>query len=161
MNIQQNINQTLSIAGMLMSQTPMAATAKEKELEKMRTKQAHQRYNKATAVAEQAIPESREPTEAEYRVYEMAEGAATEAAEELFKQDPTPETAEQLKLSYEGMEAYQESKEAEMEQKAQKAQKREQNRLARSAILEGVYHPLTDIPARQVGQIKREKEAKY
>ena len=123
-----------------MSQTPMAAAAKEKELEKMRTKQAYQRYEKATATAEQAIPdESRKPTEAEYKIYEMAEGAATEAAEELFKQDPNPETAKQLKFSYEGMEEYQKAKDEEMELKAQKAQEREQNRLARSAILEGVY----------------------
>ena len=78
MNIQSNINQTLSIAGMLMSQTPMAAAAKEKELDKMKTKQAHQRYNKAVETAEQAIPEGKTPTEADYKIYEMAEGAATE-----------------------------------------------------------------------------------
>lgn len=205
MNIQSNINQTLSIAGMLMSQTPIASTAKEKELEKMRTKQAYQRYGKALDTAEKALPESRTPTEAEYKVYEFAEGVATEAAEELFKQDPTPETAKQLKLSYEGMEEYQKAKDEEMKaqkekeqqekdrvkeekqkakeqakekareekekrkeekqekmaQKARDAQKAEQTRLARSAILEGVYHPLTDMPERQAGHKTRLKEGYY
>jgi hypothetical protein len=162
MNIQANINQTLSVAGMLMSQTPMAAATKEKALEKMKTKQTHQRYEKATAVATEAAELLGEKaTEADYKIYEMAEGAATEAAEELFKQDPTPETARQLKASYEGREAYYESKDEEMAKKAQKTQQAEQNRLARSAILEGVYSPLTDMPARKAGHEKRLKEGSY
>lgn len=163
MNIQANINQTLSIAGMLMSQTPWAATTKEKELDKMKTKQAHQRYDKALAAEDEALKliEQKKATEHDYQVYELAATTAVSEAEALFRQDPNPQTAKELKLSYEGLKEYQGAKDDEMAQKAEKRQQAEQNRLARSSILEGIYSPLTDIPARKAGHEKRLKEGSY
>lgn len=146
MNIQSNINQTLSIAGLLLAQIPKAATQKEKALESMRTKEAYKRYNKALVAEEEAaeqIPKGDD--EAAFKVYETAAETAVEQAETLFAQDPNPETAKQLRLSYEGLGEYKQSAEEAAREKARKAVIAEQNRLARARVLEGVYSPLTDI----------------
>ena len=245
MNIQSNINQTLSVAGILLSQTPWAEEQRAKYMEKQKVKQAYKDLDKLHKLAESgkeiegAVEERAEKaekfgtiTKTQKKIWAEGEAVAQgaiaqgslEAAKKVFELDPTPENyeifareatgpaevehqretyissldkeenerkaaeaeaekerkaeekkvqkaaerreREEEKMAYRAEERKRKedekiARQEKAEEKARKAQEREQQRLTRSKILEGVYHPLTDIPARKAGHEERLKEGKY
>lgn len=245
MNIQSNINQTLSVAGILLSQTPWAEEQRAKYMERQKVKQAYKDRETFNRLAEEgkeiegAVEEKAKKaekfgtvTKTQKKIWAEGEAVAqgfiakkgTEAAQKVFELDPTPENyeifareaagtadiehqreayissldkeenerkaaeaeaekerkaeekkaqkaaerreREEEKMAYRAEERKRKedekiARQEKAEEKALKKQEREQQRLLRSKILEGVYHPLTDIPARKAGHEERLKEGKY
>lgn len=158
MNIQSNINQTLSIMGLLAGQTPMAENQRAKYMEKQKVKDAYKDLDKYHQLADEGreigfTVEAKAPGASLERKKQLAEAEATaqgfiaekgkSAAQAVFEADPTEENYERFVRESTGPDEV--KKEADKyiagleEQKAQIAQEKEQRRLARSAILEGIY----------------------
>lgn len=167
MNIQSNINQVLSIAGLLAGQTPMAENQRAKYMEKQKVKEAYKDLDKSTKMSEEGsniiefavarkANERKEKTGKEPTLdqkIQWAKGEAMgqgfiaekyqQAAEKVFEADPSEENYERFVRESTGPDEV--KKEADKyisgleEEKAQIAQEQEQRRLARSAILEGIY----------------------
>lgn len=166
MNIQANINQVLSIAGLLAGQTPMAANQRAKYMEKQKVKEAYKDFDKYEDLAEEGrdielevedraskVKENtgREPTldqkiqwakgEATAQGFIAAKGKS--AAQKVFEADPTEKNYEKFALNATGPAEVERQKETYIsgleEEKARINQEKEQSRLARSAILEGIY----------------------
>lgn len=152
MSIQSTINQGLSLAGLLISQSPAAEARKAVAAEKGKTDYYNEQLRKSEAVSDTALNVAT-------KLWEKSEtGTAADVAEDLFvsslesevstakdlfKADPTKETGEMVINKETALREHKETmataKAEEAEKKAQDALKAEQARLARSRILEGVY----------------------
>lgn len=152
MSIQSTINQGLSLAGLLLSQSPMAAYRSTQAAEKAKTAYQNEQLRKSETVSDTALDvatglweKSETGTAADVAEDLFVSSLETEVstAKDLFKADPTKETGEMV-INKET--ALREQKEAMASRKADEAEKKakdaldaEQKRLARSRILEGVY----------------------
>lgn len=147
MSIQSNINQITSLAGMLMSQTPMAAAAREKVAEAQRAKAAQRQADKDVETYEQLAEYGIEPeNEAEAAVQSMIAEKGAAAYEKQFELNPTTQTYKQYTQALEAKGYYQReqsrlSKSQETKKEAEEALQDEQERIAasnaRTKILEG------------------------
>lgn len=143
MAIQSNINQIISLAGLLASQTPMASARREAAVEK----QAHERKMKQIDKEIEAFTDSfdamgRKP---DVGIEKTIVERGRKAYQELFEAEPSKENLE----SWELMEQYARdipTPEKKAEEAATAALKKEQERLQRdhirAKITEGIY--LTD-----------------
>lgn len=137
MSIQSNINQITSLAGMLMSQTPMAAAAREKEVEKQRLKGLQKNVGKAEAASEEVLKEYDNATgsyeqEAADELYVSSLEKEVSAQEELFYADPTVEGARSIVKGKAALAGYKEGLQDINKKKAEKALQDEQTRIADS-----------------------------
>lgn len=138
MSIQSNINQGLSLAGLLFSQTPVAEAAREKKrieaqhktnikLAKEKRNLAGAAENEALEVYTSAIESGRADVSAEEQTWKETMAAETAAHEQLVALDPTAENVRGL-VSRRKAERDQE----EIDRKAQEDLEKEQRRLAES-----------------------------
>lgn len=146
MSIQSNINQITSLAGMLMSQTPMAAAAKENAIEQQRIKGLQKNVGKAEAASEEVLKEydnadGSYEQEAADELYASSLEKEVSAKEELFYADPTVEGARSIVRGKAALAGYKEGLEDIAKEEAAKALRKEQERIAasnaRTKILEG------------------------
>lgn len=139
MNIQSGINQTLSIASLLMSQTPLAEKARQKQREQEEIKRLGKKVDVASEATDVAFESGIDPKPSEetYQAYETALGKETEARKQLFEANPTPETYKQYLASEENLQEQKEAAETDRIKKAKEEEKRIalSNRVA--SILEG------------------------
>lgn len=164
LNIQSNINQGLSLLSLVASQTPMAATQREKSAHKAAVKLKEQEVVEAGEAAEEMIAAYDEitPGSTEEDVFAEAYGESlgkeTAAKKQLFEKEPTTARAKEYITARTTEKDYREAEEEYAAKKAEKALKREQERIAKSnriaAILEGT-------PAQTTKLITEAKEAKY
>jgi hypothetical protein len=152
MSIQSTINQGLSLAGLLISQSPAAEARKAAAAEKGKADYLNKQLRKSAEVSNTALDVATDLWD------KSATGTAADVAEdlfvssleseldttkELFKADPTKETGQMVINKETALREHKEEmstrKAEEAERKAQDALKAEQKRLARSRILEGVY----------------------
>lgn len=87
MNIQSGINQTLSIASLLMSQTPWAEEARENAKQKINIKRAKEDWEVKKQAAEDVLSKKGQ----DYTVREPAFSAAKEAGEAYYNLAPSAE----------------------------------------------------------------------
>ena len=137
MNIQSNINQITSLAGMLMSQTPMAAAAKEKAIEQQRIKGLQKNVGKAEAATEEVLKEydgaqGSYEQEAADELFASSLEKEVSAKEELFYADPTVEGARSIVRGKAALAGYKEGLEDIAKEEAAMALKKEQKRRADS-----------------------------
>lgn len=140
MNIQQNVNQTLSLASFIYSQTPMAAARKEKQAFDEETKRMGLKAGKLVEAAEQAQEEihpqgRKNPTitgerlnEEEERVAKMYRDAA-DLTQSVYERSPgQPKYGEVMALREKGR-----SFEARVERR-KKAKRAEEDRAAATEL---------------------------
>lgn len=150
MSIQASINQTMSLAGLLFSQTPIAEEGRIEAQHKRRVKEAKRDINLAQAAENEALDTYVETVEkiskagkekglsdaeidnsimetAEYAVYKEAMAAETKAHSRLAELEPT-------KKNISGMVSRRraEMEQLEVEQKARQALAAEQSRISKS-----------------------------
>ena len=137
MNIQSNINQTLSLAGLLASQTPMAETARMKASEKRKATEAERQYQKlhnAAAESNASYP----TTEADIQVERELFNEIVGASKERYLTNPTPETEEDYSTWLNASKEFEGSilsKQRAAKAKAEEAGRAEQERLAEDRAL--------------------------
>lgn len=137
MNIQSNINQMVSLAGLLVSQTPMAAAAKEKAVEQQKLKGLQKNIGKAEAATEEVLKEyddakgSYEQAAAEELFTSSFEKEAT-AQEELFYANPTAEGARSVVRYKAALAGHKDRLEDIAKEEASMALQKEQERIANS-----------------------------
>lgn len=165
LTIQSNINQGLSLLSLVASQTPLAATQREKAAHKAAVKLKEQ---EVVAAYDEITPGSTEE-EVFAEAYGEALGKETAAKKQLFEKEPTTARAKEYITARTTEKDYREAEEEYAAEKAEKASaraakraenalKEEQKRIAQSnriaAILEGT-------PAHTTKLITEAKETKY
>ena len=137
MNIQANINQTLSLAGLLASQTPMAETARMKASEKRKATEAERQYQKLhNAAAESNAPFP--TTEADIQVERELFNEVVSASKERYLTNPTSETEEDYRTWLNASKEFEDSilsKQHAAKAKAEEAGRAEQERFAEDRAL--------------------------
>lgn len=152
MSIQSTINQGLSLAGLLISQSPAAEARKAVAAEKGKADYLNKQVRKAEETSDTALETALNVWEKDATgtaadvvedLYMSSLESEISAAKDLFKAAPTQETGEMVTNKETALRDYKEEiaerKADEAAAKAQNALKAEQKRLARSRILEGVY----------------------
>lgn len=111
MSIQQNINQTLSLASFVMGQTPMAAAKREEVLRQRELKRIGKEidavYPEVKNAAEIEVPGN---TPEQARAAERALQRNIELQERAYELDPSGERWDALSVAYEEESAFQEKR---------------------------------------------------
>lgn len=140
MSIQSNINQTISLLGLLASQSPLAEKQKVKAREAEERKKTQEQINKYEQMAEQGKePETPAEAEAQLSIARVGEEAYSRA----FAQTPTEKTYQGMLGQKRDVAELSQTKADLQKKKAEDALRAEQARLnedrIRHSILEGVY----------------------
>ena len=167
MSIQSNINQGLSLASLLISQSPMAEKAREKARQEQAISSTETRLAKAEEQENVALDtylvKTEDPTVSdaalvegeEYKAYEEAGERVLSIQEELMEMDPSPKRHKDiLARRKENIGARERTKEAR--EKAQEKLREEQDRLAFSRrVMEGIYSTDPTFDPRYTGGKKK------
>lgn len=180
MSIQANINQTMSLAGLLFSQTPIAEEGKIAAQHKREVKEAKRGVNLAGQVETEALEKYEEVADeigkkeglteaqkdaslmetAEYQIWKETMSAETKAHSRLAELEPT-----EANISGMVNRRRAELEQAEIEQKAKDALAAEQKRIANSNKLTDMYDlsKLHEGPRARVDRAikKAERDTKY
>lgn len=160
MSIQANINQGISLAGLLLSQTPMAATHREKVAEAQRAEAAQRQADKDVETYERMADYGIEPAnEAEAAVQSMIAEKGAAAYEKQFELNPTTKTYKQYTQALDAKGYYQReqsrlSKSQETKNAAMDAGKAEAERIAESRNLTNMLD-LSKLDERTLGRVNR------
>lgn len=128
MNIQSGINQTLSIASLLMSQTPWAEQARESAKRDIDIKRAKEDWE----VKKQAAEEVLSTPGSNYKTREPAFSAATEAGKAYYNLAPSAELHQEI-TSFEAERSKKlEENERRRERRREKKAQEEEQRIASS-----------------------------
>ena len=138
MNIQSGINQTLSIASLLMSQTPLAEQARESAKRDIDIKRAKEDWEVKKQAAEKVLS----TPGANYKTKEPAFSAATEAGKAYYNLAPSAELHQEI-TSFEAerskkLEAAERRRERRRERKAQEEEQRIASSNRTAIVLEGI-----------------------
>lgn len=147
MSIQSTINQGLSLAGLLLSQTPMAEASRVKAREAAELSESKRRLTKAeevTGTVQEMVEEIEKlPTENERRIaeeeYSAALGRETEAQRDIFQREPTREGIRSIIRSRSAREEFEQAA-----RDAREALERENERLETSNAITTPFNPTLD-----------------
>ena len=140
MSIQANINQGISLAGLLLSQTPMAAAQREKVAEEQRARAEQRQADKDVETYENLAEYGIEPeTEAEAAVQSMIAEKGAAAYERQFELNPITKTYKKYTQALEAKGYYQ----------------REQSRLSKSQETKNAAADAGEAEAARIAESRR------